>query len=355
MLKGKSMKNKYTRNQIENAICRWSKYLLESKLASEDEVKHVIGEGFFKRAKTAIKSLGQHTAKGIKSLATQFHDAFCANKGMAKLMDAVEKIMKKNYRAKDINVYVKIDRTVYPVVKFTFTKNLKEEFQIKTPRLILVHGKKGEKPQTFKDLLDLTTELGITGGKTKKRHITDVVDGIIVAKLPEDGHLDESIRKNDVSRIRSVLDAMGWKKFSKLNKDAKSKRIQKLKVLFSLKDGDENELVELMKTYDDERDSEAGKDAEPSSSGSKTGKDAEPSSSSSSGSDSEHGTDDSPSFEKPEKFDVKSLDEYLIKTTEGDEIVALRDVFKDVMTEGRNIAVCFDSHERMRELDAVKH
>ena len=56
------MDKKYTKRQIEEAIGRWSAYMLENDIATEEEVEELLGEGkirrgignigrFFKKAK----------------------------------------------------------------------------------------------------------------------------------------------------------------------------------------------------------------------------------------------------------------------------------------------------------------
>ena len=59
------MKKNYTKKQIEEAIDRWSVYLLENRLATAEEVEELLGEGKFRRA---IGNIGR-AFKKVKQIA----------------------------------------------------------------------------------------------------------------------------------------------------------------------------------------------------------------------------------------------------------------------------------------------
>ena len=195
---------KHTRQQIENTICKWSGYLLENKLASEAEVKQMLGEGLFKRAKTfvknAFKHVGQGIASGVKKVGLKAHDTFAANKGVAKLMDAVAKLMDKGVDAEDIKLYISFKKKTYAIVDFALAKNRKT--------LALLFDDKTKKTKTYEELEQFMLDNEITGDD---KQITDFVDSLIIGHIEDDlDALNESKKSAAQQKIAKVLEVLGW-------------------------------------------------------------------------------------------------------------------------------------------------
>lgn len=126
--KRKTMKRNYTDKQITEAISYWANYLLESKMADEDEVKDLLGEGWLRRIGHGIKS----AAKKTKELAHELNwlpqkawdKVFKPNKGMEMLLSAMDRIGKKGENAlKRTNLFAAVPGKVYPIIGFTLLKH----------------------------------------------------------------------------------------------------------------------------------------------------------------------------------------------------------------------------------------
>ena len=188
---------KHTKEQIENAICKWSTYLLEKKIATSEEIKSILNEGLFKRAMSAIKSglssIGRDSAFIDKYVSQKIHDTFAANKGVKKFMQAIKDFYKKGIEFKDIKIFVYFDKydKTYPVADFMFSKNKKT--------LAVLFSDKNDKAKTFADLYKIMKDSGMTGGKKK---LSDFTDALVVGKIEGDSAiLSESIQSKDISRI----------------------------------------------------------------------------------------------------------------------------------------------------------
>ena len=102
---------KHTKQQIGEQICRWTAYLLENKMATKEEIDHILDESIFKRTKAAVKGGLSRIKSGISKVAKGFtraiHDEFAANPGVKELMKNVHELLKnKKYDAEDIKLYV---------------------------------------------------------------------------------------------------------------------------------------------------------------------------------------------------------------------------------------------------------
>lgn len=226
------------KQQIENAICKWSRYLLENNLASEKELKNVLNEGLFKRVKTGIKNAVKHAGEKISSTAKKvtlaIHDTFAANKGVKELMDAVSGLLKKTKTGKKIKLWVHVNGKTHPVSKF--------ELSSKRNTLALMFDENIQKPLSFEDLDEFLSAEGITGND---KRISDSIDAIICGQVEHASTVNESIKSSDVGRIGRVLTALGWNDKKSATKE---KNINKILALFGIKPNDENisELKQLI-------------------------------------------------------------------------------------------------------------
>lgn len=316
----------YTKRQIKDTICKWSVYLLENKLASEDEVKDMLDEGLFKRAKTyvknAFKHVGQGIAHGVKAAGLKIHDTFAANAGVKELMNALKQLWKKNKVKPDkIKFYIFDSKNTFPVEKFVLSKNKKA--------LAALYSDQNKTPCTFKDLAKLLVDNKVVGNDRK---ITDFVEALVIGKIEDDVSFSESEVLNEAdefSRLDDVLDALKWSKKTALSQP---KNIQKIMALLGIRN--ENALREKIK----EHYAEKGDDSSISSDGSDD-------------SDEKFDEDPDTADDKKPKKNKKELDkeklaksenDYLIKTTDDEEVGIKNNPFKNVQIKGNNIGIRFN-------------
>lgn len=223
------MKN-YSKKQIEDAICTWATYLLEHKLASEHEVRSMLDEGLFKRAKTGLKNIGKGIAhgiaSGIKAVALKVHDTFAANAGVKQLMDAINKLLSKVKVGSKIQLWVHANGKTYPVAKFEISKN--------RSTLAFMFDEKTKKPLTYEDLYNFLKNENVTGDGHK---ISDYVDALICGQVVPSNVVNESVKSSDIGRIGRVLAALGW---NDPKTATKKKNVEKIMALFGIAQNEKN-------------------------------------------------------------------------------------------------------------------
>ena len=238
---------KHTKQQIGEQICRWTAYLLENKMATKEEIDHILDESLFKQAKAAIKGgaskIGSGISNFVKGTARAIHDYFAPNPGVKELMKNINYLMKdKKYDAEDIKLYVFIKelKDTFPVADFSLSKDKK--------KLVLMFKDKNTKPKTYVDLHDFLRDAGLTGSKVK---LSDYVDSLVVGQIEDDMVL-ESVKSYYVARINKVIKALGWSK--KYALDPKS--LNKIVALFGIQGKNAvDQVKDVVKSYFDTQSS----------------------------------------------------------------------------------------------------
>ena len=341
---------KHTRQQVENSICKWSGYLLENKLASEAEVKQMLGEGLFKRAKTyvknAFKHVGQGIASGAKKVGLKVHDTFAANKGVAKLMDAVAKLMDKGIDAEDIKLYVSFKKKTYAIADFALAKNRKT--------LALLFDDKAKKTKTYEELEQFMLDNKITGND---KRITDFVDSLIIGQI-ENGldSLNESKKSSAQQKIAKVLEVLGWDSKKALKDD----NIENVMNLLGMKNKTTvaQEIADYYKSK-----GEKGVDDPTISSDDPASdfRDDKSDSADDDEKDAEEDAEEKPDFDKEENTPkTETMNTALMKTTDGDTVGVMDNAFLNVLTKGNAIGIMFDMpkaeiEKKKRQRVALKH
>ena len=341
---------KHSKRQIEEAICKWSCYLLEKKLATEHEVENMLGEGLFKRAKTfvknAFKHVGQGIASGVGTVARKVHDTFAANAGVKEMMQAIKKLLKQGKDADKIKLWLVVDKKQKPIVGFKLSKN--------KSTLALLFDDKAKDTMTYEDLEEFLSKAGITGDDRK---ISDFVDALICGQVEDDEIklVAESVVSNEADRIGKVLNAMGW---TSTNMALKTNNINNLLALFGIKDTpkDRKEVKKIILAYcnaisNASDDNDNDKETEKTDQNNK---------SSSQSSDEQAKPDDKPAHtEEPSKDTQKqSLNTCAMKTKDG-EVPVMDNPFKNVLTQGNAIGIVFgmskaDAEKKKRQQAAVE-
>lgn len=350
----------YTSQQIEEAICRWSRYLLENKLATDTEVMDVIGESWFKRAKTgiknAVKGIGKSIASGVKAVGREIHDFFTANKGVSQLMDAVNMLWIDGSGDKDAEKSIKVKENkyagklkpekikfmlfdgskVYPVVKFVLSKNKKA--------LAALYDKENSPCATYEQLKKLLEDNKVSG---KGRHVTDFVDALVIGKLEDNkARVSESeviLEYDEFSRIDAVVDAMQWSKKTAMT----SKNIAKLASLLGIKEKDLDEVKARVKShFDSERfdfgEEDSEEDAESSKEEKKDVKNKDVK------------KKDDGKAEDKKSFD-SSKNDYSIETSDKQTIGVKDNQFKRVEVDGSYIGLIFDkSKKELKDIEDTR-
>ena len=226
------MKRNYTDKQITEAISYWANYLLESKMADEDEVKDLLGEGWLRRIGHGIKS----AAKKTKELAHKLNwlpqkawdKVFKPNKGMEMLLSAMDRIGKKGENAlKGTNLFATVPGKVYPIIGFTLLKH-------KTVLALLVNkSDTSAKPKTLQDLRKFFNDAEVN-------NIAAAVDSIRMAEAPES--LSESILL-EANAVDRLIDDNGWTKKQAL----KPENLKLLKKAF--KQNEEKTIAQVEKHF----------------------------------------------------------------------------------------------------------
>lgn len=310
---------KHTKQQIGEAICQWTAYLLENKMATKEEIDHILDESIFKRAKAAVKGGLSRVKSGIskvaKGITRIIHDEFAANPGVKELMKNVHELLKNNkYDAEDIKLYVfvKALKQTFPVADFVLSKNRKT--------LVLQFKDKNTKPKTYMDLHEFIRKAGIDGKKVK---LSDFVDSLAVGQIEDDIVL-ESVKEADTERIVKVVDALGWSAKHAL----RSKNLQKLATLFGITgDNAVADVKVVVKEYFDTK--------------------------SSSDDDSTYSSEESPDFEKE---DENKVNDELLNTKSG-KIGVMSCPFKEVRVQNNKIGVIFGdtvkNSEKRKEMEEL--
>lgn len=172
---GKQMNNNYTNKDIEDQICKWSMYLLESGQVSEQELCQIIGEGLFKRAMGAM-GRGFRKVKGwmgdiVAATKEGLHDFFVPNKGAKELHSVLVKLTDAGKKLDDVKLYATINDNTYPVLKFALHNKKNLFFCINSE-------KKDAQPRTIKDLSEFIQKK-ISGIK-----FNHAIENIYCAEVP---------------------------------------------------------------------------------------------------------------------------------------------------------------------------
>lgn len=347
------MKSNYTKKQIEKAICKWTSYLLENNMATEFEMKQLIAEGLFKRAKTGIKNIFKGATHGISSVikatGIAIHDAFAANSGVKDMLTAVKALIQKGKKASAIRLFVCVDDNNYPCAKFALSKNRK------TLALVFDDSKK-KKPLTFEDLFQFLKENSIV---SKGRKISDFIDSICCGKLSDNNInaedlLAESIKSKDIERIQKVIISMGWSKNTAKSKAGRSK----LMALFNIKDTPENvdsikdAINQAFDTKNDTLDDsplEKDEESKDDDSKDKNSKDEDSKNNNNDKSNDNDESKDEPDFSKNEpKITINKDTNFALKTKNG-EIIAMTNKFEKAEARGSDVGMFFGLSKKAKK------
>jgi len=145
-----SNKKSPTKERIVESIVHWSSYMLENKLMTEDELNRILQEGIFKRAVDAVKRNYKNAKDAVKSMKDtaleKIHDTFKTNKGVEKMLVAMNKIMKSGKDIKNTHLAVSVNGKDAGVAGFALADR-------KRKLLLLVDGKRdGMHGKTLHDL-----------------------------------------------------------------------------------------------------------------------------------------------------------------------------------------------------------
>ena len=327
---------KKTKQQMCEAICRWSAYLIENNLATDAEVQSVLNEGLFKRAKTFIKNKASGAAKAVadavKATGKAIHDTFAANDGVKQLVTQISKLRKDDVAPADIKFYVFDGKNTYAVQKFVLSKNRK------ALAALYDEQKKKADPCSYEDFNKLMADSKIIDAG-KKHKITDFVNSLLIGQIVDEPEIFSEAEINEAGkfdRLDDVIAAMKWKEKTALDPD----NIQKLVVLFGITD--KKAIRDRVKAYFSTKGSDAG-DSSSSDAGSESGSD-------------DFSKDDEPTEDAKPAKDTESVNDYAIKTTDGDEVGIIDAPFKAVKTKGKNIGLIFGlgkkAQQRKDDIDA---
>lgn len=206
------MDKKYTKRQIEEAIGRWSAYMLENDIATEEEVEELLGEGkirrgignigrFFKKAKQVAHNINQWPQKVIDKV-------FKANDGVKKMLAAMNSFGKSGAKGfDDIKIYANITdaegkKTTYPIIELALAN--------KKRALVLLIDKKNRmsKPKTLQELRDFFF--------ANKVNPKENIDAILCGEIPKS--LSESILLE--SKLTDYIEKKKWNKKDALKPNA---------------------------------------------------------------------------------------------------------------------------------------
>ena len=227
------MNRRYTQKQIEESICRWSSYMLENGMMTEDECKSIIGEGLFRRMVGATKrGIGKvkDAAKAVVNAPKQLiAKIFKPNDGVKKMLMAMNKASKDGVDFKSLNIYASLGDAkdkVFPIVGFALMHH-------KSVLVLLIDSvNKMSKPKSLGDLRQFLFD--------NKINIKDVIDSIKCGTVPQ--VLAESILLERTSKLVSYLSS------KKLTKKAALKP-KVLKELMALTKQSEDKVKASIEKY----------------------------------------------------------------------------------------------------------
>ncbi len=218
------MENKYTRKQITESICYWTKHLLENGLATEEECRDLLGEGLFKRAKAAVKRGWKKTkeiAHAINWAPQKIYDkVFKPNEGVKKLVEAMATAVKQKIDLSKMRMYVNfggVREQTYPIIGFTLLKK-------KSVLMMLVNRRsKSAKPQTLGDLRKFVLAHDIS-------NIAATIESIQSGEVPQslaesillESKLSDFIEKNKLTK-KQALRSDNFKQLKRLIKQGDEK------------------------------------------------------------------------------------------------------------------------------------
>lgn len=227
------MNRRYTQKQIEESICRWSSYMLENGMVTEDECKSIIGEGLFRRMVGATKrGIGKvkDAAKAVVNAPKQLMARiFKPNDGVKKMLMAMDKASKDGTDLKSLNIYASLGDAkdkVFPIVGFALMHH-------KSVLVLLIDSiNKMSKPKSLSDLRQFLLD--------NKIKIKDAIDSIKCGTVPQ--VLAESILLERTSKLASYLSS------KKLTKKAALKP-KVLKELMALTKQSEDKVKASIEKY----------------------------------------------------------------------------------------------------------
>ena len=194
------MKKQYTNKQIEKSINHWANYLLENEMASAEEDKDILGEGWIRRIGHGIKNAVKKTkeiAHEINWLPQKMWDkVFKSNDGVKMMLDTMDRIIKNGKNAlENVNIFASVPGKVYPIVGFSLIKH-------KTVLLLFVDRENtSAKPKTLGDLRKFLNDADV--------NIAAAIDSIRIAEAP--ASLSESIIL-EANVVDKMIDKNGWTK-----------------------------------------------------------------------------------------------------------------------------------------------
>ena len=318
---------KHDLQDINDAICRYSAYLVENNISTPSRLSKMLNESVFKRIKATITGGASRAASAVsktaKAIGQKVHDEFAANPGVKEMMKAVSGLLKKGVQPKDIKFFVYREDTkkTYRVAKMVFSKNLKT-------LAFLYNDEINKKARTFEDLWQLMQKSGIKGKTTK---LSDFTDSLVLGAIDgNDAVVSESIAEKAISQIAGIAKVMGWKDTKTANKE---KNVKRLMAFFGLEDTIENygDMVDAIKT--------AIGNANPSSN-QPTRNDAAANDNNSSQPNTSSSSNDANS--------AKSENDMLLKTKDGN-IGVMDNAFKSVKVKNNNIGIIFG--KKKKQLD----
>ena len=247
------MKKQYTKKQIEESIKHWANYLLESEMATEEEVKDILGEGLMRRIGHGIKNAIKKTkevAHDINWLPQKMWDkVFKSNEGVKMMLDTMDRIIKNGKIAlENVNIFASVPGKVYPIVGFSLIKH-------KTVLLLFVDRENtSAKPKTLGDLRKFLDDADVN-------NIVAAIDSIRIAEAPES--LLESIIL-EVNAVDRMIDKNRWTKQQAL----KPENLKLLKKAF--KQNEKNTIEKIEKHFASKNTSNTTTSAKKSSKSSST-------------------------------------------------------------------------------------
>lgn len=235
-------KTKYTQHQISESICYWSRKLLDEGLATEDELKDLIGEGLFRRAIGAVK----RGVEGVKNAATAVKEApkklfdriFKPNAGVVKMRDVINKMSKDGIELKGVKIYATLGKATFPVVDFLLKGK-------KSLMLVIDKAVSSAKPKTLAELREFLHDHLPTKAK-----IVDAIDGIYCAEANK-----EVLKALFESKLTDYIEKKGLSKEDALKPET-VKEIKRLKIM---KKKDEDIKAAIEKYFSQSKEEPSGK------------------------------------------------------------------------------------------------
>lgn len=235
-------KTKYTQHQISESICYWSRKLLDEGLATEDELRDLIGEGLFRRAIGTVK----RGVEGVKNAATAIKEApkklfdrvFKPNAGVVKMRDAINKMSKDGIELKGVKIYATLGKSTFPVVDFLLKGK-------KSLMLVIDKAVSSAKPKTLAELREFLHDHLPTKAK-----VVDAIDGIYCAEANK-----EVLKALFESKLTDYIEKKGLSKEDALKPET-VKEIKRLKIM---KKKDEDIKAAIEKHFSQSKEEPSGK------------------------------------------------------------------------------------------------